>query len=135
MSAFCGIILTLCCFLPEIWMYRVGLTVLASGLCGLLVFLTGLNPGAIASSRIVKWVALASYSVYLTHPLMLHAARRISAAIPAWQAWLYFPVTIALIAGAGAAFYFAVERTSIQLRDRYVPRRARGQNANPKAVS
>jgi peptidoglycan/LPS O-acetylase OafA/YrhL len=116
-------------------MYRVGLMVLASGLCGLLVFLTGLNPGAIASSRIVKWVALASYSVYLIHPLMLHVARRISAAIPACQTWLYFPVALALVVGAVAAFYFAVERTSIQLRDRFAPRRARGPNANPEALS
>jgi peptidoglycan/LPS O-acetylase OafA/YrhL len=122
-------------FLPEIWMYRVGLTVLASGLCGLLVYLTERNPGVIASSGIVKGVALASYSVYLTHPLMLHVARRISAAMPAWQTTLYFPVAIALIAGAGAAFYFAVEKSSIQLRDRWVPRRARGLGANMKTVN
>jgi hypothetical protein len=66
---------------------------------------------------------------------MLHVARRISAAMPAWQTTLYFPVAIALIAGAGAAFYFAVEKSSIQLRDRWVPRRARGLGANMKTVN
>jgi peptidoglycan/LPS O-acetylase OafA/YrhL len=131
LSAFCGIILAFLCFLADIWMYRVGLTVLALGLCGLLVFVTDRKPGVIVSSRLVKWVALASYSVYLTHPLMLHVARRVSAAIPACQTWLYFPVALALIVGGGAAFYFAVERTSIQLRDRWVPRRGRGINRNP----
>ena len=135
LSAVCGIMLTLFCFLPEIWMYRVGLTVLALGLCGLLVFMTDRKPGLIVSSRLVRWVALASYSVYLTHPLMVHVARRIAAAIPAWQTWLYFPVALALVAGAGAAFYFAMERSSIQLRDRWVPRRARGLNANPKPTN
>jgi peptidoglycan/LPS O-acetylase OafA/YrhL len=126
----CGAGLAGLLLLPEIWMYRVGLTVLAFGMCGTLVALTERKPGKIASSRPVKWIALASYSIYLSHPLTLHIARRISAAFPIWHGWLYFPVALLLIAAAGGLFYFAVERTSIQLRDLWVPRRTRSTETN-----
>lgn len=130
---FCGVGLALLCFLPDPWMYRVGLTVLALGLCGVLVFMADRKPGVIIGSRWVQWVALASYSVYLVHPLMLHAARKIAVAIPVWQTVAYFPIAIVFIIGAGAGFYFAIERTSIQLRDRWAPRRV-GPSKSAKAV-
>jgi peptidoglycan/LPS O-acetylase OafA/YrhL len=134
-SAFGAVVVACCCFVPERWMYRVGLSALAFGLCGVVVWMTDRKPGVIVGSPLVRWIALASYSVYLTHPLMLHVARKAAAAIPAWQTWLYFPTALALIAVAGAGFYFAVERTSIQVRDRWAPRRARNLNANPESAS
>ncbi len=110
-------------FLPEARMYQIGLTTLALGLCSLLVFSVGKAPSLVSASRAVKWIAVSSYSVYLTHALMIHLARRIIMTRSGLQWWLYFPLVIGLIGAAGAAFYFAVERVSIQLRDRWVPPR------------
>ena len=72
-------------------------------------------------SRIVRAVALASYSAYLVHPLCIHVARL--AAFRAGSAdwiiyWLFAP---SLIATASAAFYFLCEKTSVALRDIVVP--------------
>jgi peptidoglycan/LPS O-acetylase OafA/YrhL len=130
-----GTALTAFFFLPDVYMYRLGLTVLAFGLCAVLVFLVNRRAGAFASSAVVKSVALASYSVYLTHALVIHVAVSLSAAVPFWRTFVYFVVGSALIAGAGAAFYFAVEKTSIQLRDRWVPRRSRDVAAVPERIT
>lgn len=110
-------------FVAEVWMYRLGLTVLAVGLAAMLVLLVERKVGRFTTAHWVRAVAQASFSVYLTHPLMIHVARKFMAMfqyIP-WQG--YFPVVFLLIVLAGAAFYFCVECTSIFLRDLWVPRR------------
>lgn len=114
---------------PPVLMYRLGLTTLALGLAGVLVLQVERKAGRVASSPVVKAIAQASYSVYLIHPLMIHAAREITEgrlALP-WQT--YFPAVGILVAGGGALFYFGIERTSIVLRDRWVPRRPRSTPA------
>ena len=118
-----GTLLILLLWLPGVWLYRLGLTVMALGLISVLVWLVGRSPGALAGSRIIKWIALGSYSLYLTHALMLHVARKAIGAAPFLPWFVYFPLAIALIAGAGAVFYWGLERTSIQLRDLWMPRR------------
>jgi peptidoglycan/LPS O-acetylase OafA/YrhL len=110
-------------FVSPVWMYRVGLTALALGFASLLVFVVGHGAGKFVASRFVKGIALASYSVYLTHPLMIHAARKLVEKFPVLPWSAYFPLVFALVVVGGAAFYFTVERTSILLRDRWVPRR------------
>jgi peptidoglycan/LPS O-acetylase OafA/YrhL len=109
--------------LPQLWTYRVGLTLLSLGFVSLLVFLVGRTPGAITKSTLVNWIAVGSYSVYLTHALMIHVARRILESIPSLAWFLYFPVALGLVVTGGGFFYFVAERTSIKLRDRYVSRR------------
>jgi len=117
------IIIAALAFLPKLWMYRVGLTVLAFGLVGVLVWLTDKPPGTVARALVIHAVAVSSYSVYLTHALMLHVTRKILAAVPVLPWFTYFPIALGLITAGGVVFYFAAERTSIQLRDRWVARR------------
>lgn len=107
------------------WMYGIGYSTLALGLAGVLVFMIERKAGRIARWPWIKAVALASYSLYLTHPLMIHMARALMAKWPGMPLWLYFPLVLAMISVGGTVFYFAVERTSILLRDRWAPRRAR----------
>ena len=83
----------------------------------------GSRPAPGASTFIVKWIALSSYSLYLTHTLMIHVARKVVAALPILPWPAYFPIAAALVFGAGGLFYFSLERTSIVCRDRWVPRR------------
>lgn len=71
-------------------------------------------------ARLVRPVALTSYSIYLVHPLALHLA---VVASNGSFAPVYFPVALLLVAGTTGAFYFAIERTSIAIRDLHWPRR------------
>ena len=82
----------------------------------------GRSPVPCASSKPIYAVAIASYSIYLTHGLAIHIARRL--AIPNGSLvseTVCLLLWIAIIGAIGAAFYFCVERTSIRLRD-YVSR-------------
>jgi peptidoglycan/LPS O-acetylase OafA/YrhL len=110
----------------QVWMYRIGLTALAALLTAVLIWLVEKTPGRISSSRLIKAIALSSYSVYLTHALCLHMARVIVGTMPAFIWFAYFPIATVLVVGGGAAFYFTVERTCIQMRDRLLPRRMGG---------
>lgn len=103
--------------------YVLGLTVLAIGLAALLVVLVDRPASWIASTRLVRATAQASFSVYLTHPIMIHLARKAADTTQAAQWQVYFPTALILIVLAGAGFYYCVERTSILLRDKWVPRR------------
>jgi peptidoglycan/LPS O-acetylase OafA/YrhL len=120
--------------LPRVWAYRIGLTLLSFAFVSLLVFFVGRRPGFIASSKLVNWIAVGSYSVYLTHALMIHLSRRVLESYPK-VGWLaYFPLALGLMCACGAGFYFIAERTSTKLRDRYVSRRNEGFAAAPVAT-
>jgi peptidoglycan/LPS O-acetylase OafA/YrhL len=119
-------------FFSEMFMYRVGLTVLALALNIILVCLVDRPPLWIARTRTVRWIALTSYSVYLTHALMIHLARRSMSAVSFLPSAAYFPMACAFIALGGWIFYMGIERTSLVLRDRWAPRRsANDQLARP----
>jgi len=105
-------------------MYRVGLTALALALNIILVYLVDRQPIWIARARAVRWIALTSYSVYLTHALMIHLAYRVISAASFLPRAVYFPVACAFIAVGGWIFYVGIERTSLVLRDRWAPRRS-----------
>jgi peptidoglycan/LPS O-acetylase OafA/YrhL len=110
--------------LSDVALYRVGLTLLALALVMVLVALVGRVPSRFASSSVVRAMALMSYSVYLTHALMIHAARWILDVVPAIPWPVYFPLALSLVGTVGAIFYAGVERTAIVLRDRWIARRA-----------
>ena len=74
-----------------------------------------------ASSRAVRFVALTSYSVYMTHTTVLDVAGRTPlAALPRP---LFVGVALAGVWLAGALFYRAVEVPTLRLRQRVAPRR------------
>lgn len=107
-------------------------SVVAAGWAALLV--TGLAHGRGTGTRgkpasaFLRVIAISSYSAYLMHPLAIHAARKLVASWATWGAVAYWPVVVALIAGATAAFFRLVEQPSIALRDAWVP--ARGAAAS-----
>lgn len=129
-----GELLVLGVALPEPAQYHVGASLLALGFLGLLVTLVDRPPHPFAASGIVRAVAGASYSIYLVHSLVLHAARVVTGRLPA-SAWpVYFAVAIGLIAVTSAVFHIVVERTAIAWRDRIVPRRTRTESRPTSAV-
>jgi peptidoglycan/LPS O-acetylase OafA/YrhL len=111
-------------FFSRMFMYRVGLTALALALNIILVYLVDRQPVWIARTRAVRWIALTSYSVYLTHALMIHLARRSMSAVSFLPGAVYFPMACSFIALGGWIFYLGIERTSLVLRDRWAPRRS-----------
>ena len=77
-------------------------------------------PGA--ESRVVRAVALTSYSVYMTQSAALEAVQTVlGEALPAPAR---LPVALLAVAVVGGAFYVAVERPSLRLRERLAPNRA-----------
>ena len=73
--------------------------------------------------RLVRAVAITSYSAYLVHPLGIHAARAAVARTGELASVLYWPAVVTTVVGLTVISYLAVERSSIALRDRLVPRR------------
>lgn len=91
----------------------------------LLTALADQLPSRLARSKSVYAIAATSYSVYLTHALALHAAHQVaSRAGITGDAVVCLLIIPALIAAAGAAFFFTVERPTIRVRDRLIGRRA-----------
>lgn len=74
---------------------------------------------------LIPWtpIALASYSAYLVHPLAIHAARRVASTAGEHDGLAYWPLVALLITAATWAFYRAIERPAIALRDAWVPAR------------
>jgi peptidoglycan/LPS O-acetylase OafA/YrhL len=77
-------------------------------------------PGA--RSRAVYCLAVWSYSIYLTHNLVLLAASRGTARVANVPLAIHLMVWVAGMIGAGWVFFRVVELPAIRLRDRWVPR-------------
>jgi len=76
-------------------------------------------PGA--DSRVVRAVAVTSYSVYMTQSAALEAVQTaFGDLLPAPARLLLGLVAVALL---GGAFYLAIERPSLRLRERFAPSR------------
>jgi len=112
----CASLLTLSWWVPGVWMYRFGLSVLSVGILGSLIWSRRVQLPSILRHRVIHQIALSTYSIYLTHALVLHVARRLCDAIPAlpWQA--YFPIALGLITLASWAFYKCIEQPAIRVR-------------------
>ena len=95
---------------------------MACGCAAVLVAVADRAPLPLATARLTRAIALASYSTYLTHGLVIHVGRLLKMRFPRVPDPLMFVVWVALIAVAATAFYWLVERTSIIVRDRLVPR-------------
>lgn len=95
---------------------------MACGCAPLLVAVADRPPLPFATAWLTRAIAMASYSTYLTHGLVIHVGRMLRTRFPQVPDPVMFVVWIALIAGVATVFYWCVERTSILARDRLVPR-------------
>jgi len=82
------------------------------------------------TASIAAPIALASYSIYLTHSWAITATLKLVDEFPVFSV-AYFPIAFLLVAGLGAVFYFGIEHLSIRLRDFYWPRRASDAGSIP----
>ncbi len=102
-------------FVPSV----VGYPLLSFGLA-LLVFAGADNHGWLGRLRIpgLGWIALTSYSLYLSHKLVFHAVQQ--ALPPSWAShgWLSFATYAVAVFAVGAVLHYSVERPLLRLRER-----------------
>ena len=111
-------------WLPPDVLNRWGFAGVDLGFLAALVLVVDRPPVVLAASRAIRGIALASYSVYMTHTSVLDLYRRtVMEAVPGMPAAVHVATSVLLIGAVGAVFYVAVERPSIHLRSRLVPRR------------
>ena len=122
-----------------LWLFRDRTGLLANALgwpllsfgFGLLV-LAATDPRGWLGRRAVPgagWIAAASYSLYLSHKLVMHAVHEWLASALPLQGPALFAVYAAAIALVGAALHHAVERPGLRLRDRAWPAVSPGRQA------
>ena len=104
-------------FASPVVYYQVGLTILAFGFLFLLCALVVRPPTRIATHAFTKVIAITSYSTYLTHALMIHAARILLQRIPADSNLLRALVFALCISAGSALFYIFIEKPSLRFRD------------------
>jgi peptidoglycan/LPS O-acetylase OafA/YrhL len=96
----------------------------SAGLCFLALLLA--RVGGRSDSRALQPaypLAIAAYSLYLTHPLAIHVARLVAQRFAAGAAGVYYGAAVLLIASFGAGFFVLVERPSTRLREHWAPKR------------
>ena len=109
---------------PEALAYTLGYFLLAIGVTLLIMVAAMGEPWWGAGTKLTHVVAVTSYSVYLTHALVIQAVLRImdmGTSIPPLVTWV---MMISVIAAVGYIFYRTIEKTSIMVRDKIVPRRS-----------
>jgi peptidoglycan/LPS O-acetylase OafA/YrhL len=114
-----------------LWLFRqrpgllantVGWPVLSAGLA--LLVLSATAPQGWLGRRAVPgaaWLAGISYSLYLSHKLVMHAVQQWLAPLLPWPGVALFAVYAVAIVAAGAALHYAVERPGLRWRDRLGP--------------
>jgi len=114
--------------LPAALSYTAGYSVL-SVLLTLSVLVCALDrPYRLSAVRLTGGLAVASYSMYLTHPFAIHACLRSYRLLPGCAVLGKWSLMLLAIIAAGSAYYWLVERPSFWLRDQLVRRR------RPRAV-
>lgn len=107
--------------IPKYWMYKFGLTILALLFCLLISALSQSKPLALSSRRLTKLIAQSSYSIYLTHALIIHIFIRLSKIfrLNSFVTWLLMVIAIFIF---GYLFYVIVEKFSLAVRDKLAPK-------------
>jgi peptidoglycan/LPS O-acetylase OafA/YrhL len=109
---------------PESMRYAAGYTVLALIWVTLLAAVES-EPAILgADSKLIYAIAISSYSVYLIHAIALHLVSQVVNRLHISSSILHLAIAIVGIVISGGVFYFCIERTAIQLRDRLLGRRA-----------
>jgi peptidoglycan/LPS O-acetylase OafA/YrhL len=108
-------------FVKDEFIYYIGLSIIAFSFSALVLSFATRYPLAIAQNSVVKLLAISSYSIYLTHALVIHvvliASKKLG--LNHFLTWL---IMIAMICIIGYTFYIAVEKKSLVLRDKLVPK-------------
>jgi peptidoglycan/LPS O-acetylase OafA/YrhL len=107
--------------IPKYWMYKFGLTILAVLFCLIVSVLSQNKPLTISSSSLIKTIAQCSYSIYLTHALVIHVIIRFSRLLRlnSLITWLLMVFTIFIF---GYIFYIIVEKFSLLVREKLAPK-------------
>jgi peptidoglycan/LPS O-acetylase OafA/YrhL len=107
--------------LPTNFVYYIGQSLVALLFCLLVLSLASSRPISWAKHKLVKFLAMLSYSIYLTHALVIHlvllAANKLG--MSSFVTWL---VMVGTILAIGYVFYVVVEQNALRWRDRLVPK-------------
>jgi peptidoglycan/LPS O-acetylase OafA/YrhL len=110
-------------WLPSRGFYVFGFTLLG------LIFLVAIGTAAVTAPwnfpglTAVRRLAGMSYSVYLTHSLVLHVARTVAFRAGAWSESVYWLLVGPLVLLVGYSFFRLVERPCMTVRDQLLPGR------------
>jgi peptidoglycan/LPS O-acetylase OafA/YrhL len=108
-------------FVNDKFIYYIGLSIIALSFCALVLSFATRYPFAIAQNPVVKLLAISSYSIYLTHALVIHIVLIMSKKL-GLNHFLTWLTMIAMIFIIGHTFYILVEKKSLVLRDKLVPK-------------
>lgn len=100
------------------YMYHFGFTLMAAIIALTLLLLYNEKNFLTKEVKIVKYIALASYSIYLTHALAIHIALKCSQLLNLETPLLIWLLMLLIIAMSGGLFYRLIEKPSIQLRNK-----------------
>jgi peptidoglycan/LPS O-acetylase OafA/YrhL len=110
--------------LPTTISYTLGYTILAVVLACCVLACAVDGPYQLSGRKLVQVLALTSYSIYLTHPLVIHACRWVFthplSSVPVFVQWTLMMTAIIVV---GASFYHLVERPTLLARDYIAGRR------------
>jgi peptidoglycan/LPS O-acetylase OafA/YrhL len=112
----------------------IGYPLLSWGLA--LVVAAGASPAGLLGRRVpgAGWLALVSYSLYLSHKLAFHAVQGWLAAHPQVQGLAAFALYAAGTLAVGALLHYTVEAPFLRLRDRLQRRRETGVALAPTSA-
>jgi peptidoglycan/LPS O-acetylase OafA/YrhL len=107
--------------LPPSFIYYIGPSLVALLFCLLVLCVASGKPISGADHKLVKILAISSYSIYLTHALVIHlvllAANKLG--MNSMATWL---VMVGTIVAIGYLFHLVIERSTLKWRDKLVPK-------------
>lgn len=113
------------------WLVYPGYTLIALIFTTWLAAVAGQKPVLIATNIWTYRIALWSYSLYLTHSMVIHVCRTLQGRLDfiPWPVWLMVWFTAILL--VGRIYCDLVEKPAINLRDRWAPRRPKKAKIDP----
>lgn len=103
-------------------LYVFGRLLVATAFVSLLLIAVGDRRARMFDVGWVRFVAITSYSVYLTHALVIHVVNRFLGPVAITEPFLFFIIEFGAIFLVGFLFYRVFEVWSLVVRDRWVPR-------------
>jgi peptidoglycan/LPS O-acetylase OafA/YrhL len=104
--------------------YTIGYTILAVLLTLCVTICAMDKPYRLSALKLTSCLAVTSYSIYLVHPLVIHACLRCFASLSSCPIVAQWVIMFATTVAIGGGFYWLIEKPAIRARDRLVARRA-----------